>query len=140
MKLKPCTSWALLGVLTALGSVGVEAQVPERHISEADAAFPEAFSMISGLRELADGRVMIADPLGQTLVVVDFEAARSALQSTLDKLAHVDLNEHEGFAGLNPTAEVVARYVFDRLRDEGLTAIRRVDVTEAPGCSATFEC
>lgn len=74
MKLKPCTSWALLGVLTALGSVGVEAQVPERHISEADAAFPEAFSMISGLRELADGRVMIADPLGQTLVVVDFEA------------------------------------------------------------------
>ncbi|MCH7807882.1 MAG: 6-carboxytetrahydropterin synthase [Planctomycetes bacterium] len=73
-------------------------------------------------------------------MVVDFEAARSALQSTLDKLAHVDLNEHEGFAGLNPTAEVVARYVFDRLRDEGLTAIRRVDVTEAPGCSATFEC
>jgi hypothetical protein len=74
MKLKPCTSWALLGVLTALGSVVAEAQVPERHISEADAAFPEAFSMISGLRELADGRVMIADPLGQALVVADLEA------------------------------------------------------------------
>lgn len=73
-------------------------------------------------------------------MVVDFEAARSALQSTLDKLTHADLNEHEGFAGLNPTAEVVARYVFDRLRGREFTTIRRVDVTEAPGCTATFEC
>ena len=71
MKLKPCTSWVLLGVLAAFGNVGAEAQVPERHISEADAVFPEAFSMISSLRELADGRVMIADPLGQALVIVD---------------------------------------------------------------------
>ncbi len=36
-----------------------------------NATVEEAFSMIGGLRELPDGRVMVADPLGQVLVIVD---------------------------------------------------------------------
>jgi hypothetical protein len=42
-----------------------------------DRRFPEAFGMVGPLRELSDGRVMVADPLGQVLAVIDFEANRA---------------------------------------------------------------
>lgn len=42
-----------------------------------DRRFPEAFGMVGPLRELSDGRVMVADPLGQVLAVIDFEADRA---------------------------------------------------------------
>jgi hypothetical protein len=37
-----------------------------------DASYPEAFSYLGGVREMSDGRLMVADPLGQVLVLVDF--------------------------------------------------------------------
>ncbi len=75
MNLKPYAArWIWLAALSMIVGASAEAQVPERQLLQADAVFPEAFSMISGLRELSDGRVMIADPLGQALVVVDIVA------------------------------------------------------------------
>jgi hypothetical protein len=44
-------------------------------LSEPTAAFPEAYSFIQNVRELSDGRVMWADPLGQALVLADLDAA-----------------------------------------------------------------
>ncbi len=51
--------------------------------------FPEAFSLVQGLRELADGRVMVADPLGQALVVADLKAG------TADTLGNVGQGPEE---------------------------------------------
>lgn len=42
-----------------------------------DAAFSEAFGMVGPLRELSDGRVMVADPLGQVLAVIDFGSGQA---------------------------------------------------------------
>ena len=39
-----------------------------------EAAFPEDFGYFSSVRELADGRVLLADPLGKALYVVDMDA------------------------------------------------------------------
>ncbi len=61
---------ACIAVLTA-GSGSLQAQVTYIELSDADAAFTEAFSLVRGVRELPDGRVMIADPLGQAVVVAD---------------------------------------------------------------------
>jgi hypothetical protein len=36
-----------------------------------DGAFPESFSYLGIVREMPDGRVMVADPLGQALVIAD---------------------------------------------------------------------
>lgn len=77
--------------------------------------------------------------LDGTGMVIDFDKARSAVQSVVAKLHHGDLNNHEGLAGRNPTAEVVARYIFERLTELRLATIRRVEVTEAPGCLASYE-
>lgn len=45
--------------------------VEERSLGEPEVAFPEPFGSIAGLRELPDGRVLVADGLGQALVVAD---------------------------------------------------------------------
>ena len=77
--------------------------------------------------------------LDETAMVIDFGQAQSNLESVVGHLHHADLNNHEALNGLNPTAEVIAKYVFDRIRAPGPSAIRRVEVTEAPGCVAAFE-
>ena len=65
---------ALAGAVAALVVNDAVAQVSTRSLSSPDARFPEAFSSLTGLRELPDGRVMVADPLGQALSVVDLDA------------------------------------------------------------------
>ena len=41
---------------------------------ELDAAYPEPFSYLNGVRELGDGRLLAADPLSKVLLRVDMEA------------------------------------------------------------------
>ncbi len=75
----------------------------------------------------------------ETGMVVDFHDARSALQSVTAKLHHTDLNAHAGLGGRNPTAEVVARYIFERVAELGLSTIQRIETTEEPGCVACYQ-
>jgi 6-pyruvoyltetrahydropterin/6-carboxytetrahydropterin synthase len=76
------------------------------------------------------------DPLG---MVVDFEKVQSALRTVLEPLHHSDLNQLEPFANLNPTAEIVARHLFDEIGKLLPRAIQRVELVEAPGCVAIYE-
>ena len=52
----------------------LRASAQEVHLEAAEAAFPHGFGMIQSVRELADGRVVVADPLGIELTVLDLEA------------------------------------------------------------------
>jgi 6-pyruvoyltetrahydropterin/6-carboxytetrahydropterin synthase len=74
-------------------------------------------------------------------VVVDFEHLKKVLAEVVASFHYKDINEHPGFAGKSPSAEVVARYVFDEVR-RGLGSegkhLKRVRVWEAPGCSAVY--
>jgi len=72
-------------------------------------------------------------------MVLDYDQARAGLESVLAPLRGANLNESKALAGLNPTAEVVATYVFEGLLRLGFASARRVEVTEAPGCVAMFE-
>lgn len=72
-------------------------------------------------------------------MVVDFERLRAALEDTLRPLHHANLNSIPMLAGRNSTAEVVAERILTSLRSQGLSTVARVTVTEAPGCTATFE-
>ncbi len=74
------------------------------------------------------------DSLG---MVVDFHIAENSIRLMLAPLNHSNLNEHSAFRDCNPTAEVVAEYVFGALLREGLP-VHEVAVTEAPGCTASF--
>ncbi len=52
----------------------LSAQVREQQLTTPAAAFPESFSSVSGLLELPSGRVLVADGLGQALVLLDMAA------------------------------------------------------------------
>ena len=80
-----------------------------------------------------------AEELNEYGQVIDFEVAKAALGSVLTELNGTNLNENEAIEGVCPSAELVARYVFQRLRGRGLARLRRIEVTEAPGCVASFE-
>jgi len=65
---------ALAGALT-LGVTGVRAQqVAEHELAKPDAAYSEGFGSVRGVRELPDGRVLVADGLGQALILLDLDA------------------------------------------------------------------
>ena len=83
-------SWVVLAALPAVGACGGESQPghggeasPRLELSAPDAAFPEAFSSIAGLRELSDGRLYVSDRLGQALLLVDLDG------STVDTIGRV---------------------------------------------------
>ena len=42
-----------------------------------EASHSEGFGFMSGVRELSDGRIVVADPLGQVLVALDLETGRA---------------------------------------------------------------
>jgi hypothetical protein len=67
----------VLGTIAVLGGAAARAQVPEQQLTKPTVSFPHEFSTVTGLRELPDGRVMVADGLGQALLVVDMAAGRA---------------------------------------------------------------
>jgi 6-pyruvoyltetrahydropterin/6-carboxytetrahydropterin synthase len=71
-------------------------------------------------------------------MVLDFTAVQEALDAIVARLDGTDLNRHEDFEEINPTAEEVARYIAERLAGRGYTSVTRVEVTEEPGCVAAF--
>lgn len=81
------------------------------------------------------GRALDADGL-----LVDFHAAERSLRRVLEPFRNRNLNDVPPFDRTNPSAELVARHVADRMA-EGLPAgvgVHSVSVGEAPGCTATF--
>ena len=73
----PHTVAALAGLMLAVPAHGGELagqQAPPRHqLDNPDATFPEPFSLIRGLRELGDGRVLVTDWIEERLGAVDFD-------------------------------------------------------------------
>lgn len=72
-------------------------------------------------------------------MVVDFVEAQSILKSIVEPLHHSNLNEMDAFHNVNPTAEIVARYIFDRFHKKCPDTLQRVEITEAPGCVASYQ-
>lgn len=72
-------------------------------------------------------------------MVIDFVEAQTILKSIVTPLHHADLNSLEAFQHANPTAEIVAKYIFDRCYEKCPDTLQRVEITEAPGCIATYQ-
>ena len=78
--------------------------------------------------------------LGADGLLCDFHVLESALADVLAPFDGGDLNTISPFDQLNPTAEHVARYIAQQMSANlpvGVT-VKRVGVTEAPGCCATY--
>ncbi|MBL0921302.1 MAG: 6-carboxytetrahydropterin synthase [Phycisphaerales bacterium] len=78
-------------------------------------------------------------------LVCDFHALQRALAEILRPLSNQNLHDVPPFDRVNPTAELIARHIGERLDSVlsslgGAPGIRLVSVrlTEAPGCVATY--
>ena len=78
--------------------------------------------------------------LDETGFLVDFIAAEKALSGIVEQLNHTSLNECPAMCGMNPSAEHVARIIGDYVAGDKTVghAFARINLTEAPGCSATY--
>ncbi len=73
-------------------------------------------------------------------LLCDFHLLERALGEIVERFDDGDLNAIAPFDQLNPTAEHVAQYIAQQMSvrlPDGVT-LRRVSVTEAPGCCATY--
>ncbi len=69
---------AALALVSAGACGGEGAEGDRTGLGPVQAALEHEFAVIQTVRELPDGRVLVADPLGQTLLVVDMEAGTTA--------------------------------------------------------------
>lgn len=62
-----------LAVVWAARTADLQAQGPVQRLEKPEATYAEAFAFVQQVRELADGRVVVADPLGQVLLIADMK-------------------------------------------------------------------
>lgn len=76
--------------------------------------------------------------LQSTGMLIDFKRLKAALADVISYLDHRYLNELPEFRGQNPTAEIIARYIFTRMRQIVGPGVSKVTVWETPGSSASY--
>lgn len=80
-----------------------------------------------------------APALDEIGFVADFHHLERELDDVLRPLHNANLNGVMDLSDLNPTAENVAFHIGRRLEGRFRAKLTRVEVTEAPGCVATYE-
>ena len=82
------------------------------------------------------------DTLDELGMLADFRLVKQKLTAVLDKLDHRYLNELPTFAAQNPTAENLAKFIFDELSAENFlregVKIAAVSVWESPKSCITY--
>ena len=74
-------------------------------------------------------------------VLIDFLDVKKEVQSLLKEIDYTYLNENERFVGRNPSAEVVAHWIFQKLKEairHPVAKLRKVTVWETEDCAATY--
>lgn len=102
--------------------------------------------LLGGQREPLHGHdwrltvVVAGDQLDGDGLLCDFHALEAAVDGVIAPFRNANLNEAAAFAQTSPSAERVALHIAGRLAEKLPSGVklRRVSVTEAPGCEATY--
>lgn len=81
-----------------------------------------------------------SDRLNSIAVVMNFQKLKAMVDNIVAEFDNTALNEIGYFQQSNPSAENVARYIYEKLRSklpEGVK-LRNIRVVEEPGCAASF--
>ena len=87
--------------------------------------------------------VVEGNKLDELGMLVDFKILKSELNNVLDELDHRYLNELPIFSATNPTAENLARYIFDSLEAskifvDSTANLKAIRVYESPRSCVTY--
>ncbi|MFC1454154.1 6-carboxytetrahydropterin synthase QueD [Verrucomicrobiota bacterium] len=78
---------------------------------------------------------------GRDGMLIDFKKLKKALHAVLEKIDHQNLNTIPVFRTKNPTAENIAKYIFDQLFsrfNSPACRLKKVRISETPGTSAYY--
>ena len=81
-----------------------------------------------------------AEKLNEDGFVMDFCDLKEKIQAVVAKFEGKKLEDMDCFSGVNVSAEIVARYIFDRIEPQLDTGLQLgyVEVVEAAGCRAKY--
>lgn len=86
--------------------------------------------------------IVRGEKLDELGMLIDFKILKSELKKVLDEFDHRFLNELEPFTTENPTAENLARQIFNQLAAteifNGTTKLYGIKVCESPNSSVTY--
>ena len=78
-----------------------------------------------------------AGQLNKQGMVMDFSELKKALNKILIQLDHKVLNDISYFKKVNPTSENIAKYIYDRVKGQGLR-VKSVSVWETDTSCASY--
>ncbi len=80
------------------------------------------------------------DTLGHADILFDFGELKSITRQVLDELDHCHLNELPAFQQQNPSSELLARYIYSKIRPLLPVAVRihKVSVWESEDSRASY--
>jgi len=80
-----------------------------------------------------------SEELNDSGMVMDFREVKAVLAKILDRYDHCFLNEISPFDRINPTAENIAREIYNEFRSASTTTnLIMVRVWESPNCCAVY--
>ena len=86
--------------------------------------------------------VTVAAPsLSESGLLIDFRVVKKWLTEILDKMDHKHLNELPNFAGINPSAENIAKYIYSEIKLKSAQAevkVVRVKVWESENAAVSY--
>jgi 6-pyruvoyltetrahydropterin/6-carboxytetrahydropterin synthase len=86
--------------------------------------------------------VTVAAPdLNESGLLIDFRVLKKWLNVILDQMDHKHLNELPYFAGINPSAENIAKYIYAQMEPkakESQVRIARIKVWESENAAVTY--
>jgi 6-pyruvoyltetrahydropterin/6-carboxytetrahydropterin synthase len=86
--------------------------------------------------------VTVAAPkLNPAGLLIDFRVLKKWLAEILEDIDHKYLNDHPSFAGINPSAENIAKYISEKMESEAKKAsvkVSKVKVWESENASVTY--
>jgi len=85
---------------------------------------------------------VIGYELNELGMLIDFKELKEEVNQVIAQLDHVYLNELKAFQDQNPTAENIARYIYEELSNRPTftkaIAIRSIKVWESPRSAVTY--
>ena len=79
------------------------------------------------------------DKLDKSNILVDYKVLKRELKKVLDYLDHEDINELPEFKGISPSSEIIAKFIYDRLKAE-IPIVSKISVWETQNsCASYFE-
>ena len=79
------------------------------------------------------------DTLDKSNILIDYKVLKKELKAVLDYLDHEDINELPEFKGISPSSEIIAKFVYEKLKEK-IGILSKISVWETPtSCASYFE-